>query len=126
MKKCGIPSYNVGVCDLEWGHEGRMHSNAGDGFYARDYDEEHQRRQTEKMLIVDSTAKPLPKSACLMDGAYQQVTTLTMPEMEEWPEHIRWRGRIFTIYHMTRAVSPSEDANRQQYYREITLWDAKV
>ena len=42
---CGIPSYNIGTCEEPWGHEGRMHSNGGDGFYARDYDEEHERRQ---------------------------------------------------------------------------------
>lgn len=43
--RCRIPSYNVGVCDLEWGHDGDMHANSGDGFYARDYDAEHRRRQ---------------------------------------------------------------------------------
>lgn len=44
-KLCGIPSYNVGSCDLPVGHEGEMHSNAGDGFYARDYEGAHQAAQ---------------------------------------------------------------------------------
>lgn len=46
--KCCIPSKNVGICDLEWGHEGMQHSNNGDGFYASAYREEHQRRQRER------------------------------------------------------------------------------
>jgi len=46
--KCCIPSNNVGICDLEWGHEGMQHSNNGDGFYAPAYREEHQRRQRER------------------------------------------------------------------------------
>ena len=43
--KCNIPSNLVGACDLEWGHDGAMHSNAGDGFYAKDYAGEHLERQ---------------------------------------------------------------------------------
>jgi len=43
---CGIPARTLPPCDLEWGHEGDLHGNAGDGFYARDHDDEHHRRQT--------------------------------------------------------------------------------
>ena len=39
---------------MVWGHEGDMHGNAGDGFYARDYDIEHHRRQ--KALAKDVPA----------------------------------------------------------------------
>ena len=43
----GIPSYNVGACELPWGHDGDMHANAGDGFYARDFLAEHRTRQRQ-------------------------------------------------------------------------------
>ena len=48
-KRCGIPA-NGGMigyakCDHEWGHDGLMHANAGDGFYSRDTEAEHKRRQ---------------------------------------------------------------------------------
>ncbi len=114
-KKCGIPSYNVGECDKEWGHEGRQHANAGDGFYARDYDDEHKDRQAKKM-IVDPTAKPLPMIAELVDNNYKAVTKLTLPEMK-WPSNIRWRGRVFAFYVQTQV-------SRKQLYREMDLWDA--
>ena len=44
-KLCGIPARSLPPCDLEWGHEGDLHGSAGDGFYARDHDDEHHRRQ---------------------------------------------------------------------------------
>jgi len=50
---CGIPACTLPPCDDEWGHDGDLHSNAGDGFYARDYDEEHHRRQAERQLIAE-------------------------------------------------------------------------
>lgn len=43
--RCHIPSFRIGTCDLEWGHEGDTHANSGDGFYARDHEKEHKRRQ---------------------------------------------------------------------------------
>jgi hypothetical protein len=42
---CRIPARTLPPCDLDWGHEGDLHSNAGDGFYAREYDREHHQRQ---------------------------------------------------------------------------------
>ena len=45
MKRCDIPACTLPPCDLEWGHDGDMHSNGGDGFYARDYEAEHRARQ---------------------------------------------------------------------------------
>lgn len=52
MKKCGIEAaggmIGYAACEDEWGHDGDIHSNAGDGFYARQHDEEHHRRQKEK------------------------------------------------------------------------------
>jgi hypothetical protein len=45
-KKCGIPARRLPPCDLEWGHDGDMHVNEGDGFYAREYLGEHHRRQS--------------------------------------------------------------------------------
>jgi hypothetical protein len=120
-KKCGIPSYNVGECDQEWGHEGRLHSNAGDGFYARDYDEEHQKRQTQ--MIVDPNRKPIPLVAELVDNNYKAVTKLTLPDMV-WPSNIRWRGRIFALYAQTQVIPTPEEISRRQLYREIELWDA--
>ncbi len=44
-KKCKIPARTLGPCDLEWGHDGEMHASEGDGFYNRDYEEEHKQRQ---------------------------------------------------------------------------------
>lgn len=46
-KLCKIPAKTLPPCDLEWGHEGDMHANCGDGFYARDYLDEHHRRQVK-------------------------------------------------------------------------------
>ena len=43
--KCGIPSMTLGPCDLEWGHDGDMHSSKCDGFYASQYLDEHSARQ---------------------------------------------------------------------------------
>lgn len=47
-KRCNIPARSLPPCDLEWGHDGRMHANAGDGFYALEYEDEHKRRQQER------------------------------------------------------------------------------
>lgn len=47
-KKCDIPAGTLPPCDMEWGHEGDMHGNAGDGFYAREFVGEHHRRQRER------------------------------------------------------------------------------
>jgi hypothetical protein len=47
-RRCDIPAKTLPPCDLEWGHDGTMHANAGDGFYAREYEEEHRRRQRER------------------------------------------------------------------------------
>ena len=44
-RRCGVPARSLPPCDLEWGHDGDLHGSAGDGFYARDYDEEHHWRQ---------------------------------------------------------------------------------
>jgi len=44
-RKCGIPAQTLPPCDLEWGHDGDMHANGGDGFYARQHDHEHHVRQ---------------------------------------------------------------------------------
>lgn len=47
VRMCLIPSGCVGACELERGHEGDMHSNGGDGFYSREWDDEHKYRQSE-------------------------------------------------------------------------------
>ncbi len=51
-KLCRIPAsggmIGFAPCDLEWGHDGDMHANAGDGYYARDYDKEHHQRQKQR------------------------------------------------------------------------------
>lgn len=73
-------------------------------------------------MIVDPTAKPLPLIAELVDVAYHDVTKLTLPEMA-WPSCIRWRGRIFVIYHQTRVDPSPEEVTRKQLYREIEIWD---
>jgi hypothetical protein len=39
--KCKIPAGTLPPCDQPWGHEGRMHANEGDGFYAWRFDAEH-------------------------------------------------------------------------------------
>jgi hypothetical protein len=57
MKVCGIPARTLPPCALEWGHGGRMHGNAGDGFYASEYDEEHQDRQS--IVAVLSVAREI-------------------------------------------------------------------
>jgi hypothetical protein len=61
-RRCGIPAKTLPPCDLEWGHDGDMHANAGDGFYARDYEELHQERRVQRRhrlgLCVDC-GKPI-------------------------------------------------------------------
>lgn len=51
-KVCGIPAaggmIGYAECEMEWGHEGDMHANGGDGYYSRTYEVEHRRRQKEK------------------------------------------------------------------------------
>lgn len=42
---CNIPARTLPPCDQPWGHPGMMHQNAGDGFYAREWEKEHKRRQ---------------------------------------------------------------------------------
>jgi hypothetical protein len=55
-RSCGIPAsggmIGYALCDLEWGHEGDIHGNAGDGFYARTHDVKHHRRQKERKKAV--------------------------------------------------------------------------
>lgn len=51
-KKCGIQAaggmIGYAACELDWGHDGDVHDNAGDGFYSRQNDAEHHRRQRSK------------------------------------------------------------------------------
>ncbi len=59
-KPCGIPA-NGGMigyaeCDHEWGHDGDMHANAGDGFYSRHTEAEHHRRQKERRAAENGPA----------------------------------------------------------------------
>ena len=48
-KVCGIRAaggmIGYAACDEPWGHDGDLHSNAGDGFYSRDTEAEHHARQ---------------------------------------------------------------------------------
>jgi len=48
--KCEIPAMTLPPCDLEWGHDGDMHANGGDGFYAEQHLDEHRHRQDERAL----------------------------------------------------------------------------
>lgn len=49
---CDIPARTLPPCDLPWGHDDRMHANAGDGFYARDFEAEHVIRQHCRRLLL--------------------------------------------------------------------------
>ena len=53
--RCDIPARTLPPCDLEWGHAGDMHANAGDGFYAREHEEEHRRRQQARVADTKIT-----------------------------------------------------------------------
>jgi hypothetical protein len=52
VKKCGIKAAGGMIghaeCDLDWGHEGDVHYNGADGFYSRQNDELHHRRQRQR------------------------------------------------------------------------------
>ena len=76
-------------------------------------------------LIVDPLAKPVPMTAELWNTAYHCLARITLPEME-WPAYIRWRGKIFSMYHKTSVLNiPDEFVERRsQDYREIEIWDA--
>jgi hypothetical protein len=50
--RCGIPALTLPPCDLEWGHGGDQHANAGDGFFARDHDREHHARQNMRRAAL--------------------------------------------------------------------------
>ncbi len=56
-KVCRIPAMTLPPCDLPWGHDGDMHANGGDGFYARAHEDEHHRRQAT--LKSSKRGKPL-------------------------------------------------------------------
>jgi hypothetical protein len=71
--------------------------------------------------IADPTAKTVPQTAELFDEDYQPVVNLTLPEMP-WPKYIRYRQRIFAIYHHTTTRTKS----RTQLYREVEIWDSPV
>ncbi len=58
---CGIPARTLPACDLPWGHEGRMHGNGGDGFYAQEYDAEHEARQGVRRAAVQARTKEQPE-----------------------------------------------------------------
>ena len=58
---CNIPAGTLPPCDLEWGHDGDMHCNLGDGFYAARHLEEHHRRQRIRALTP-----PLDRGAHLI------------------------------------------------------------
>lgn len=64
---CGIPARTLPPCDLEWGHDGDMHGNRGDGFYAAQHLAEHRRRQAERN---DRDSK---KGSGTMDEAVESV-----------------------------------------------------
>jgi 8-oxo-dGTP pyrophosphatase MutT (NUDIX family) len=49
-------------CDLEWGHDGDMHGNGGDGFYAEQHLEEHHRRQAERKKTKHSAIALVQRS----------------------------------------------------------------
>jgi hypothetical protein len=78
-------------------------------------------------VIVDPSAKPIPLTANLVDPDYKPVATLTLPQMA-WPPHLRWRGRIFAIYHHTVAFEGRDiqELGRTQLYREIEVYDVDV
>lgn len=48
IRRCEIPARTLPPCDLEWGHDGDMHGNGGDGFYAEWCIDEHRRRQADR------------------------------------------------------------------------------
>lgn len=75
-------------------------------------------------MIVDPSAKPIPLTANLVDVDYKPVATLTLPQMD-WPGHLRYRGRIFAIYHQTVAYDgvPGRLVGRTQLYREVMIFD---
>lgn len=62
-KLCGIRAaggmIGYAACDLNWGHDGMIHYNGGDGFYSRQTEEEHRRRQHERRAAHEKgEAKP--------------------------------------------------------------------
>lgn len=50
--RCNIPALTLPPCDMEWGHGGDQHANAGDGFFARDHDREHHARQNMRRAAL--------------------------------------------------------------------------
>lgn len=80
MKLCAIPA-NGGMigyapCDQEWGHDGDLHSNEGDGYYSRHTDDEHHQRQKERMKIKNtitntSADHPLIKLVTSFEGGIE-------------------------------------------------------
>jgi predicted RNase H-like HicB family nuclease len=82
---CGIPARSLPPCDMEWGHDGDLHGSAGDGFYARDYDDEHHRRQdgtqvrkaTPLPMYVAAPGKPAKAKPCAVCGAAERATKAT-------------------------------------------------
>jgi len=78
--RCNIPARSLPPCDLDWGHEGDLHGSAGDGFYARDHDDEHHRRQAARddgeSNAREVTAKEARAAVRQIDGYESQLETL--------------------------------------------------
>ena len=62
-KRCDIPARTLPPCDLPWGHDGDMHANGGDGFYAVEYDDEHRRRQRSRASGPSQSGPQTPLDA---------------------------------------------------------------
>jgi len=61
-RRCDLPARTLPPCDLEWGHQGRMHSNRGVGFYVDDdLQTEHVRRQAERAKTEQTDPQPHPQ-----------------------------------------------------------------
>ena len=70
----------------------------------------------------------LLRVATLVDEAYKKVADVVVPRtVGDWPPAIRYQGRVFTIYYgaMVPTIEAVKAAERQQLYREITVWDAR-
>lgn len=65
------------------------------------------------------------RKAVLIDEAYAHVADVALPASKPWPPAIRWKGRVFTFYAQTHALTIEEiqSMEREQSYREIEVYE---
>jgi hypothetical protein len=121
MRRCNIPAGTLPPCDLEWGHDGEMHGNLGDGFFAREFDDEHKTRQAERQKARTHIVRRMPSewpSREALDRAREAAILGPAP-------NVSWESLVVTLIDevITRRL-PTEDAKLEKHPHPAHLAEA--